>query len=88
MKFPPIAALAPCLLAVAACSTTPSPAGPTRPPIPPHLLAPCLRPSPLLVGSFPEVAAKLAESSARLSECDAKVAALRKILTTTKEEEK
>ena len=88
MRFLRIAALVPLLLAAAACSTTPSPAGPTRPPLPPPLLAPCLRPSPLLVGSFPEVAAKLAESSARLSECDAKVAALRKILTTTKEEEK
>ena len=69
------------LLALAGCSTTPCPAVPSRPPVPANLLDPCLRPSPLLLGTFPEVTQKLVETSARLSECAAKVDGLRKILS-------
>ena len=80
MKYHPIALLALSLLALAGCSTTPSPVVPSRPPVPANLLDPCLRPSPLLLGTFPEVTAKLVETSARLSECAAKVEGLRTLL--------
>ena len=84
MKSPLIAVLALSLLGLAGCSTTPSQVCIQRPPIPANLLAPCQRPTPLLTGSFPEVASKVVEVSARLYECSAQVDALRKLLEQEK----
>lgn len=84
MKSPLIAVLALSLLGLAGCSTTPSQVCVQRPPIPANLLAPCQRPTPILTGSFPEVASKVVEVSARLYECAAQVDALRKLLEPEK----
>lgn len=81
MKYLLIVPFALLLLALAGCSTTLCPVAPSRPPVPANLLDPCLRPSPLQFGSFPEITQKLVETSARLSECAAKVEGLRKILS-------
>jgi hypothetical protein len=76
MKSPKIVLAALLPLLALGCSTEPYPAQVQRPPIPANLLSPCERPSPLLTGTFPEVAAKLVESSGKLSECAEKHAAL------------
>lgn len=77
MKSLKIALSALSLLLVSSCSTMPSPVSQVpRPPIPANLTSPCDRPSPLLSGTFPEVAMKLVESIGKLSECAEKHAAL------------
>ena len=81
MKSPLIVVLALWFLGLAGCSTTPCQVCPSPRQIPPNLLAPCLRPSPLLTGSFLEVTGKVVEVSARFYECAAQVDKLRKLLT-------
>lgn len=82
---PQIASSAALLLLASACSTTPLPMVKVeRPPIPVNLTTPCPSLSPLLEATFPMLAGKIVDVSAKYYECKSKHEALVKALEAVK----